>query len=103
MVREFQDILQTIEIVAEITTKFREKALLVSQYAADEEKKKIRYHDMKHDDILEFVSLSRYKTLGDMISRARERETELQLWKKHGPEQDQVVVGKAKRPKTQDS
>ena len=37
LAREFQDLTQTTETVAEITAKFQERALLVPQYAADEE------------------------------------------------------------------
>lgn len=44
--------------VAEIDAKFRERALLVLQFAMDEEMKKMRYHDMLKDDIREFVSYS---------------------------------------------
>ena len=44
--REFQDLRQTTETMAEITSKFKERALLVSQYATNEEMKKTRYHDM---------------------------------------------------------
>ena len=51
LAREFQDLTQTTESVAEITTKFRERALFVPQYAADEEMKKARYHEMLRSDI----------------------------------------------------
>ena len=34
------------EIMSEITAKFREKDLLVPQYAADKETNNTRYHDM---------------------------------------------------------
>ena len=44
--------------MVEIIAKFRERALLVLQYAAGEEMKKVRYHDMLRDEIREFVSLS---------------------------------------------
>ena len=99
MAREFHDLLQTIEIVAEITAKFRERTLLVPQYAADEEMKKMRFHDMLWDDIREFLSLSSCKTSDDMISRAREREIDLQLWSKRRPKQIQTVVRQEKRPR----
>ena len=49
---------QTIESVAEITAKFRERALLVPQYAGDEEMRKTRYHYMLRADIREHVSYS---------------------------------------------
>lgn len=70
--REFQDLRHTIETVAEITAKFRERALLVPQYAVDEEMKKTRYQNMLRDDIRELVSFSGCKTLNDMIARAQE-------------------------------
>ncbi|XP_042752697.1 zinc finger BED domain-containing protein RICESLEEPER 2-like [Lactuca sativa] len=56
--------------IAEITAKFRERALLVLQYVADEEMMKTRYHAMMRDDIWEFVSFSGCKTLNDMIEKA---------------------------------
>ena len=40
LARKFQDLRQTTETVAEITAKFRERALLVPQYVVDEEMKK---------------------------------------------------------------
>lgn len=74
--REFQLPCQTTEIVEEITTKFRERGLLVSQYATDDDmkKKKKRYHDILREDIREFLSLLGCKNLDDMIVRALERE-----------------------------
>lgn len=102
LAREFQDLRQTTETVAEITAKFRERALLVPQYIADEEMMKTRYHDMLRDDIREFVSFSGCKNLNDMIERARERAIELELRMKRMSEQVQTVVGQAKRPKTSD-
>ena len=74
LVREFQDLHQTTETVAEITAKFKERALLVPQYTADKDMKKTKYHDTMRDDIREFVSMSSCKTLVDMIYRARESE-----------------------------
>ena len=55
---ELQDLCQTTKTVAQITAKFHERALLVSQYVADEAMKKMRYHDMLRDDIMEFVMFS---------------------------------------------
>ena len=46
--------------------------------------KKVRYHDMPEDDIREFVSISRCKTLNDMISRAQEQEIDLEHLGKRG-------------------
>ena len=45
LAREFPYMRQTAESVAEITTKFRERALLVPQYASDEEMRNTRYYD----------------------------------------------------------
>lgn len=70
LAREFRDLHQTIEVVAEITAKFRERALLILLYVADEEMEKRRYHDMLRDDIREFVNFYCFKSLEDMISRA---------------------------------
>ena len=53
--RECQDLRQTTETVAEITANFRERTLLVSYYATDDEMKKTRYHDKLRDGIREFV------------------------------------------------
>ena len=88
--------------MVEITAKFWEMGLLVMHYAKDEDIKKVRYHDMQRDDIMEFMSISRCKTLNDMISRAREWEIDLENLRKRGPEQVQVVEGPGKRPKTSD-
>ena len=66
-----------MKIVAEIIAKFRERALLVLQYAADEEMRKTRYHGMLCDDIQDFMSMSSCKTMDDMIVRAKEWEIEL--------------------------
>lgn len=70
MAREFQELLQKTETVAEITAKLRERPLLVKQYAADEEMKKTWCHDIMRDDIWEFVSLLSCKTLYYMFVRA---------------------------------
>lgn len=51
------------KIVAEISAKFRERALLVLQYAVDENMKKTRYQDIPRDEIKDFVSVSSYQTL----------------------------------------
>ena len=40
--REFQDLFQTTKTVVDITSKFRDRYLLVLQYAIDEEMKKTR-------------------------------------------------------------
>ena len=57
--------------VAEITVMFWDRALLVLQYAMDEEMKKVRCDDMLRDDIREIESLLGCKSLNDMIARAR--------------------------------
>ena len=87
MAREFQDLTQTTETVAKTPAKFRERALLVPQYVADEDMKKARYHEMLRDDIREFVSRASCKTLEDMISRAREREIDLEQIRKRKPDE----------------
>ena len=86
MAREFQDLLQTTGSVAEIIAKFKERDLLVPQYVVNEEMKKAMYYDMLRGHIREFVSLSSYKTLEDMIAKARDWEIELRLRLKHGSE-----------------
>ena len=73
--------------MAEITANFRERALLVLQYATDEETRKMRYHSMLRYDICEFVSFSGCKTMDDMVEKAREREIELELQIKRKLEQ----------------
>lgn len=103
LAKKFQDLRQTTEIVAEITTIFRERALLISQYTTKEEIKNTRYHDMLRDEIREFVSMSSCRTLEDMIAIAQEWEIELKLQTKHTLEQVRTVVGSVKRPNTFDS
>lgn len=68
--------------MADITAKFREKDLLVPKYIADGEMKKMRYPDMLHDDIWEFVSLLSCKSLEDMIAISQEWEIYLKLMRK---------------------
>lgn len=41
--------------MAEITVKFRERALLVTQYVLDEEMKKTKHHDMLRDGISDSI------------------------------------------------
>ena len=86
--------------MAEITAKFRERALLVPQYVVDEEMKKTRYHSMLRYDMCEFVSFLRTKTMNEMVEKARECEIELELHTKRKPEQVHAAVGQAKKPKT---
>ena len=81
----------------EITAKFRERVLLVPQYAADEEMRKTRYHVIPRDDIREFVSFLGCKTLNDMIEKACEREIELEIRTKRNPEQVLTTVGQDKK------
>ena len=82
--------------------KFRERALLAQQYAADEEMKKVRYHDMLRDDIREFVSFLGCKTLNYMITRSWKQNIDLEHIRKRKPEQVQIVGSPAKRPNTSD-
>lgn len=69
---------QTTETFMEITAKFRQRALLVPQYVADEEMKKTQNHHMLSVYIRDFVSYSTCQTLKDMISKAREQEINLE-------------------------
>ena len=89
--------------MAEITAKFRERALLVLQYVADEEMKKAWYHEMLRSDIWQFVSRSYCKTLEEMIKRDREREIDLEVETKRNLDEVQVSGGSGKRPKVVDT
>ncbi|KAL7605587.1 hypothetical protein Lser_V15G15349 [Lactuca serriola] len=100
--REFQDLQQTTETVAEITAKFRERALLIPQYAEEEEMKKDRYHEMLRSDIRQFVSRSRCKTLDEMIAMAREKEIDLETERKRKPEVVSGSGNSGKNPKVSD-
>lgn len=79
LARGFQDLRHTTETVAEIIDKLQERTMFIPQYVADEDMKKTRYHVMLRDDIREFVSFSRCKTLNLMIARSWEWEIELEL------------------------
>ena len=72
--------------MAEITAKFRERALLIPQYAEDEDLRRTQYHSMLREDIREFVSFTGCKTLNEMVDKAREREMELDLCTNRKPE-----------------
>ena len=85
MARELQDLHQTTETVADITTIFWERELLLPQYAAEEEIKKVRYHEILRSDIRQFVSRSRCRTLEDIISRAMERNIDIEIEKNRKP------------------
>ena len=54
---------------------------------------------MLRDDIREFVSFSAYRTLEDMITRAQEKEIDLEHLEKRKPKYVQPVGGPMKRPK----
>ena len=64
--------------------------------------KKARYHEMLRNDICQFVSRSNCKTLEDMITRAREREIDLEMEKKRKPEVAFGVACSGKKPKVSD-
>lgn len=87
LVREFQDLHQTTETVAGITTKFLKRALLVTHNAAEEEMKKAQYHNMLRADIREFSRFSSWQKLEEMISRACEQEIDLEQLGKRKVEQ----------------
>ena len=76
----------TTELVGEITTKFKERTLLVPQYASDEGMKKSQYYDMLRADIWKYVSYSTCPTLDDMITRTREKEIDIELIRKRKSE-----------------
>ncbi|XP_023736709.1 uncharacterized protein LOC111884641 [Lactuca sativa] len=103
LVREFHDLQQTTETVAEITAKFWERALLIPQYATDEQMKRTRYHSMLRDDIREFLSFTGCKTLNEMVEKAREREIELDTRTKRKTDLAHAAGGQDKKPKTSDS
>ena len=50
LARGFLDLRHATGILEEITSIFRERALLVPLYAADEEMKKVWYHDILGDE-----------------------------------------------------
>ena len=102
MAQEFQHVHQTTKTVAEIIAMFWEKALFVPQYAADEEMNKVRNLDMLGDDMREFVTISRCKSVNDMICRSPEREIDLEHLGKRGPDQVQEVEAPEKRTKISD-
>ena len=93
---------RTTESVAEITAKFRERALLVPRYAGDKEMRKTRYYDMLRADIRKHVSYSACPTLEDMIARAREREIDIEHILKRKAEVVQVTGFSGKKPKGSD-
>ena len=93
LVGEFHELQQTTETLAEITTKFQERALLIPQYATDEDMRRTRYRSMLRDDIREFVSFTGCKTLNEMVEKAREQEMELDFRTKRKPEQTHVAGG----------
>ena len=74
LVREFHDLHQSTETMAEMTAKFRERPLLIPQYSSDEEMTRTPYHSMLKDHIQEFVSFTGCKTLKEMVDKAREQE-----------------------------
>lgn len=56
--------------MADMTTRFRERGLLVPQCVMYEEMKMKRCHNMLCDNIREFVIMLGCRTLEDMIDRA---------------------------------
>ena len=103
LAREFLNMRQTTETVAEITAKFRERPLLVPQYLGYEEIRKTHYHDMLRADIREHVSYSAYPTLESMIAKAREREIDLNHIRKKKAKTEQVTGVSGKKPMGSDS
>ena len=103
LAREFLDMRQMTETMAEIPAMHREGDLLVPQYAGDEEMRKTHYHDMLRADIQEHVSYSACPTLESMISRALEREIDLEHLRKRKAETEQVMGVSWKKPKGSDT
>ena len=64
--------------------------------------KKVRCYDMLRDDIKEFMSILGFETLNDMVSRAQEREIDLEHLGKRVSNQVPIVGGPGKRPKSSD-
>ena len=89
--------------MAEITAKFRERALLIHQYATDEDMRRTRYHSMLRDDIGELVSCTGCKTWNEMVEKAHEREMEFESRTKRKTKQVQAAGAQAKNSKTSDS
>ena len=87
--------------MAEITAKLRQRALLVPQYATDEEMKKVTYNDMLKDDIMDFVSIYACKTLNDMIWSPRAGD-QFGAPVEEGSNQVHAVEGPVKRPTNSD-
>lgn len=56
---------------------FQERDLVVPYYVVHEEMRKAMYHDILKDETREFLSMSKYRTLEDMIAWAREQEINL--------------------------
>ena len=56
---------------------------------ADEALKKARYHENLRSDIQQFFSRSSCKTLDNMISRAREKDMDLEMERKMKSDQFQ--------------
>ena len=61
------------------------------QYARDEDMRRTHYHDMLRADIWEHDSFSACPTMDSMISRAREREIDLEHIRKRKAEEGQVT------------
>ena len=103
LAKEFSDLRQTTETVAEFTVMFCERVLLITQYVTDEEMKNARYYDMLNDEIQEFVSMFSCRTLEDTITRAWKRDIDLETMSMRKSVQAQVSEGSIKKPKGFDS
>lgn len=65
--------------------------------------KKSWYHDMFKFEMREFMSMSRCKTLDDMIAWACKREIDLETVRNRKLVQAEVSEGSGKKPKVFDS
>ena len=78
LAQELLSLMQKTKMVTEITKMFMERALSCPKYVSLEQVKMSRYMSMRKDDIREFVSNNRYKTLTEMQEHAKRREIELE-------------------------
>ena len=74
MTWEYLALEQTIEMVADICAKFREKVMIYPHYMASEEMRMTHYHDMLRMEIQEYLSISIHKILPSLVEAVGERE-----------------------------
>lgn len=82
LAQEYLSLKQTTNSVMEITNIFMEIDLFYPEYDALEEVFMFRYLSMLKTEIRDFVSTQPYRTLTELRSSARMRETELETQRK---------------------